>query len=334
MADEPLLPGRPYWLKIGDQDRLGARSPSRSTRSTSTRWSTWRPRRWSSTRSASATSASTSRSPSTPTPRTATLGGFILIDRITNATVGAGHDPLRAAPRRKHPLAGARRRPRRARRAEGPEARRCCGSPASPARASRPSPTWSRRSCTRMGRHTYLLDGDNVRHGLNRDLGFTDADRVENIRRVAEVAKLMVDAGLIVLVSFISPFRAERRHGARADGRRASSSRSSSTRRWPRPRRATSRASTRRRAPASSRTSPASTAPTSRRSTPRSASTPPRCPPAEAAELIVRADGRAQRRLLDLMRTARMPDCAAPLPEASCPEAAQASCRRDRRSQQ
>jgi bifunctional enzyme CysN/CysC len=62
-----------------------------------------------------------------------------------------------------------------------------------------------------MGRHTYLLDGDNVRHGLNRDLGFTDADRVENIRRVAEVAKLMVDAGLIVITSFISPFRAERR---------------------------------------------------------------------------------------------------------------------------
>jgi len=62
-----------------------------------------------------------------------------------------------------------------------------------------------------QGRHTYVLDGDNVRHGLNRDLGFTEADRVENIRRVAEVAKLMVDAGLIVLVSFISPFRAERR---------------------------------------------------------------------------------------------------------------------------
>ena len=62
-----------------------------------------------------------------------------------------------------------------------------------------------------MGHHTYLLDGDNVRHGLNKDLGFTDEDRVENIRRVAEVARLMVDAGLIVLVSFISPFRAERR---------------------------------------------------------------------------------------------------------------------------
>ena len=62
-----------------------------------------------------------------------------------------------------------------------------------------------------LGRHTYLLDGDNVRHGLNRDLGFTDADRVENIRRVGEVARLMADAGLITLVSFISPFRAERR---------------------------------------------------------------------------------------------------------------------------
>ena len=62
-----------------------------------------------------------------------------------------------------------------------------------------------------MGRHTFLLDGDNVRHGLNRDLGFTDADRVENVRRVGEVARLMADAGLIVLCAFISPFRAERR---------------------------------------------------------------------------------------------------------------------------
>jgi bifunctional enzyme CysN/CysC len=61
-----------------------------------------------------------------------------------------------------------------------------------------------------IGRHTFLLDGDNVRHGLNKDLGFTDADRVENIRRVGEVAKLMTDAGLIVLTAFISPFRAER----------------------------------------------------------------------------------------------------------------------------
>ena len=61
-----------------------------------------------------------------------------------------------------------------------------------------------------MNRHTFLLDGDNVRHGLNRDLGFADADRVENIRRVGEVARLMTDAGLIVITAFISPFRAER----------------------------------------------------------------------------------------------------------------------------
>ncbi|WP_331345127.1 adenylyl-sulfate kinase [Cellvibrio sp. UBA7661] len=61
-----------------------------------------------------------------------------------------------------------------------------------------------------FGKHTYLLDGDNIRHGLNRDLGFTEADRVENIRRIAEVAKLMVDAGLMVITSFISPFKAER----------------------------------------------------------------------------------------------------------------------------
>ena len=67
------------------------------------------------------------------------------------------------------------------------------------------------RKLQAMHRHTYLLDGDNVRHGLNKDLGFTDQDRVENIRRVSEVSKLMVDAGLLVLVSFISPFRSERR---------------------------------------------------------------------------------------------------------------------------
>ena len=104
-----------------------------------------------------------------------------------------------------------------------------------------------------LGCHTYLLDGDNVRHGLNKDLGFTDADRVENIRRVAEVAKLMVDAGLIVIVAFISPFAQRAPHGARAAARRASSSRSSSTRRSRSPRSATPRASTRRRGAASSK---------------------------------------------------------------------------------
>ena len=66
------------------------------------------------------------------------------------------------------------------------------------------------KKLARMNRHTFLLDGDNVRHGLNKDLGFTDVDRIENIRRVGEVAKLMTDAGLIVITAFISPFRSER----------------------------------------------------------------------------------------------------------------------------
>jgi bifunctional enzyme CysN/CysC len=138
------------------------------------------------------------------------LGGFILMDRLTNDTVGAGM--LDFALRRSHNVhwqavdvdKGFRAR----------------------AKTQQPAVVWltglsgagkstianlvEKRLAT-LGKHTYLLDGDNVRHGLNKDLGFTAQDRVENIRRVAEVAKLMVDAGLIVLVSFISPYRAERR---------------------------------------------------------------------------------------------------------------------------
>jgi adenylylsulfate kinase-like enzyme len=110
-------------------------------------------------------------------------------------------------------------------RAQGPEAGACCGSPACRARASRTIANLVEKKLHALGRHTYLLDGDNVRHGLNKDLGFTDADRVENIRRVAEVARLMADAGLIVLTAFISPFRAERAWRARC-WPRASSSRS------------------------------------------------------------------------------------------------------------
>jgi bifunctional enzyme CysN/CysC len=95
-----------------------------------------------------------------------------------------------------------------------------------------------REEAARLGKHTFLLDGDNVRHGLNKDLGFTEADRIENIRRVAEVARLMTDAGLIVLTAFISPFRAEREL-ARSLDPDGEFSRSSSTRRWRWPRRAT-----------------------------------------------------------------------------------------------
>lgn len=137
-------------------------------------------------------------------------GSFILIDRMTNATVGAGMV-----------LYGLRRAQNIAWQAFDVDR---------PARAlqksQKPAIAWFtglsgagkstianlvEKKLFASGRHVYLLDGDNVRHGLNRDLGFTDADRVENIRRVAEVARLMADAGLIVLVSFISPFRQERR---------------------------------------------------------------------------------------------------------------------------
>ncbi len=138
------------------------------------------------------------------------MGGFILIDRLTNATVGAGM--IRFALRRSQNIHWQAVDVNKTTRAE--------------AKGQQPAVLWFtglsgagkstianlvEKRLLAQGRHTYLLDGDNVRHGLNRDLGFTDAERVENIRRVAEVAKLMVDAGLIVLVSFISPFRSERR---------------------------------------------------------------------------------------------------------------------------
>jgi bifunctional enzyme CysN/CysC len=136
-------------------------------------------------------------------------GGYILIDRLTNNTVGAGL--LHFALRRSQNIHIQHTDVNKAARSEQ--------------KAQKPCVLWFtgysgagkstianlvEKKLFALGRHTYLLDGDNVRHGLNKDLGFTEADRVENIRRVGEVAKLMVDAGLIVLTAFISPFRAER----------------------------------------------------------------------------------------------------------------------------
>jgi bifunctional enzyme CysN/CysC len=137
------------------------------------------------------------------------MGGFILIDRLSNATAGCGM--LSFALRRAHNIHW--------------QALDVSKTSRAAAKGQKPAILWftglsgaGKSTIANMvekrllseGRHTYLLDGDNVRHGLNKDLGFTDADRVENIRRVGEVAALMADAGLIVLVSFISPFRAER----------------------------------------------------------------------------------------------------------------------------
>jgi bifunctional enzyme CysN/CysC len=138
------------------------------------------------------------------------LGGFILIDKISNRTVGAGllHFALRRSQNVHWQALDVDKQARS--RAMGQAARVVWLTGLSGAGKSTIANLVEKRLMA-DGRHTYLLDGDNVRHGLNKDLGFTEADRVENIRRVAEVSKLMVDAGLIVLVSFISPFRAERR---------------------------------------------------------------------------------------------------------------------------
>jgi bifunctional enzyme CysN/CysC len=138
-----------------------------------------------------------------------TLGGFVLIDKLTNATVAAGM--LRFSLRRAQNVHW--------------QALDISRDAHAALKNQKPAVLWFtglsgagkstvanlvEKKLSRMNRHTFLLDGDNVRHGLNKDLGFTEADRIENIRRVGEVAKLMADAGLIVITAFISPFRAER----------------------------------------------------------------------------------------------------------------------------
>jgi bifunctional enzyme CysN/CysC len=137
-------------------------------------------------------------------------GGFILIDRFTNATVAAGmiDFSLRRATNVHWQALDVNKLVRAQAKGQKPAVLWFTGLSGS---GKSTIANLVERTLFAQGRHTYLLDGDNVRHGLNRDLGFTDAARVENIRRVGEAAKLFVDAGLIVLVSFISPFRSERR---------------------------------------------------------------------------------------------------------------------------
>ena len=138
-----------------------------------------------------------------------TLGGFILIDKITNRTVGAGmlHFALRRAQNVHWQATDITRDVHASLKNQKPKVLWFTGLSGS-GKSTIANEVEKRLNL--MNRHTFLLDGDNVRHGLNRDLGFTEADRIENIRRVGEVAKLMADAGLIVLTAFISPFRAER----------------------------------------------------------------------------------------------------------------------------
>ncbi len=138
-----------------------------------------------------------------------TLGGFILIDKLTNATVAAGmlHFSLRRAQNVHWQATDISREMRSDLKNQKPALLWFTGLSGS---GKSTIANLVEKKLHRMNRHSFLLDGDNVRHGLNRDLGFTEADRIENIRRVGEVAKLMTDAGLIVITAFISPFRAER----------------------------------------------------------------------------------------------------------------------------
>ena len=138
------------------------------------------------------------------------MGGFIVIDRLTNNTVGAGlvHFALRRADNVHWQAIEVDRKAHAALKGQRPAVLWLTGLSGA---GKSTIANIVERKLHAIGRHTYLLDGDNLRHGLNRDLGFTTADRVENVRRTAEVASLMADAGLIVLVSLISPYRAERR---------------------------------------------------------------------------------------------------------------------------
>ncbi|HEX7710282.1 MAG TPA: sulfate adenylyltransferase subunit CysN [Sphingomonadaceae bacterium] len=208
MSDEALIPGRGYWLKLATQtvsatvaepkyeidvntlEHLAAKTLALNSIGVA-QVTTDRPIVFE--------SYADSR----------TLGGFILIDKLTNATVAAGmiHFSLRRAQNVHWQALEITRAEHAALKNQKPAVLWFTGLSGS---GKSTIANLVEKKLYRMNRHTFLLDGDNVRHGLNKDLGFTEADRIENIRRVGEVAKLMADAGLIVITAFISPFRAER----------------------------------------------------------------------------------------------------------------------------
>lgn len=213
MSDEALKPGRGYWLKLATQtvtatvqepkyeinvNAVGSPGEHLAAR----------------TLGLNAIGVAELRTERPivfePYEQSRALGGFILIDKMTNATVGAGmlHFSLRRAENVHWQPTTITRADHAGLKNQKPRVLWFTGLSGS---GKSTIANAVEQKLNLMNRHTFLLDGDNVRHGLNRDLGFTEADRIENIRRVGEVAKLMTDAGLIVLTAFISPFRAERR---------------------------------------------------------------------------------------------------------------------------
>ncbi len=208
MDDAALLPGRPYWLQIGSRTVAASVSEIKHRIDVNTQ-DKLAAKRLELNEVGYCNLSLDEPIAFEPYARNRALGGFILIDRQSNATVAAG--TLDFALRRAGNVHWQHLDVDKAARAriKGQTPKVLWFTGLSGAGKSTIANQVEKRLHAR-GCHTFLLDGDNVRHGLNRDLGFTDEDRVENIRRVAEVARLMVDAGLIVLVSFISPFRAER----------------------------------------------------------------------------------------------------------------------------
>ena len=208
MHDEPLLPGRPYLLKIGAKTVTATVTHIKYQVNVNTMEHI--AAKTLELNAIGVCNLNLDRPIAfDPYAENRDTGGFILIDRLGNNTVGAGliHFALRRSQNIHMQHVDVDKAARAALKHQKPCVLWFTG--LSGAGKSAIANLVEKRLHA-LGRHTYLLDGDNVRHGLNKDLGFTDADRVENIRRVAEVARLMVDAGLIVITAFISPFRAER----------------------------------------------------------------------------------------------------------------------------
>ncbi|WP_295441200.1 sulfate adenylyltransferase subunit CysN [Sphingorhabdus sp. EL138] len=208
MADEPLIPGRAYWLKLGTQTvSATVQSPKFSINVNNMENMAAKTLEL----NAIGVAEILTDKPIVFEPYTNNhvLGGYILIDKITNATVAAGmlHFSLRRAQNVHWQATDIGRETHAALKNQKPKILWFTGLSGS---GKSTIANEVEKILNLLNRHTFLLDGDNVRHGLNKDLGFTETDRIENIRRVGEVAKLMADAGLIVLTAFISPFRAER----------------------------------------------------------------------------------------------------------------------------
>jgi len=208
MDEQEMLPGRPYWLKIGTQTVSASVQHPKYQVNVNTMEHL--AARTLDLNAIGVANISTDRQiPFEPYEQNRDLGGFILIDKMSNATVAAGmiHFSLRRAENVHWQATDISREHHAAIKNQKPAVLWLTGLSGA---GKSTIANLVEKKLARMNRHTFLLDGDNVRHGLNKDLGFTQCDRVENIRRIGEVAKLMTDAGLIVITAFISPFRAER----------------------------------------------------------------------------------------------------------------------------